>query len=105
MVSGKDQHIVRVIQLHISEVLIDGIGRARVPFAVAALLIRRKHSYPADILVQIPRNTYSDMRVQPKRLILSKNAHRIHTRVNTVAQREINDAVFPAKRNGRFCHL
>ena len=105
MISRQNQHIVRVKTLHVVNILIDRIGCACIPFAVLALLIRRKDGNAADIPVQIPRNTDSDMRIQAKGLILRQHSHRVNTRINAVAQRKIDNPVFPAKRYCRLGHF
>ena len=51
VVAGKNQHIIRIILLHVIEVLENGIGRTGIPFTAIALLIRRKYGYTADITV------------------------------------------------------
>ena len=105
MIAGKDQHIVRIIRFHIFQILINSVGRSCIPVASLASLIRRKDGNPSNIAVQIPRNTNSDVGVQTQRLILSKNSHRVNSRINTVAEREVNNPVLSAKGNRRLCHF
>ena len=94
-----------MIILHIAHVLIDGICRSCIPLRPRNLLVGRKHRNTAGQLVQVPRNPDSDMGVQLQRHILGQNANRIDSRINAVAQRKINNTVFPPKRNCRFRHL
>ena len=97
MISRQDQHIIQI--------LIDRIRRSGVPFAVGAFLVRRKNRNTSHIPVQIPRDPDSDMRIQTQWLILCQNAYGIDPRVDTVAEREINDPILPAKCNRRLRHL
>ena len=46
---------------------------------MADLLIGRQYRNAANILIKIPRNPDSNMRIKSKRHILRKNADRIHT--------------------------
>ena len=105
MISRQDQHIIRIILFHIIQILIDRIRRSGVPFAVGAFLVRRKNRNTSHIPVQIPRDPDSDMRIQTQWLILCQNAYGIDPRVDTVAEREINDPILPAKCNRRLRHL
>ena len=105
MVTGKDQYIIRVILLHISQILIDRIGSSCIPFAACALLIWRKDCDTAFIAVQIPRNTDTDMCIQAERLVLCQHTHRVNSRVNTIAQWKIDDTIFTTKSDCRLCNL
>ena len=104
MITGKDQHIIRVICLHVCQILENCIGCSCVPVTVTALFIGGKNSHTTNITVQIPRNTDSDMCIQPQWLILGQNSHRINPGVNTVTQREIYDTIFTSKRYCRLCY-
>ena len=70
MVSGEDQYKFWMIVLYIFQILINGIGSSRIPFAVPDLFIWRKNGYAADVAVQIPWDTDADMRIQPEGLVL-----------------------------------
>ena len=105
MVAGEDQHVIRMEGLHIVQILVNGVGRACVPLTVAALLIRRQDRHASDIPVQIPGNPDSDMAVQTQGLILGQHTHGIDSRIDTVAEREVNDPVLSSKRNRRLCHF
>ena len=105
MVTGKDQYIIRVILLHISQILIDRIGSSCVPFTACALLIRRKDCDTTFIAVKIPRNTDTDMCIQAERLVLCQHTHRVNSRVNTIAQWKIDDTIFTTKSDCRLCNL
>ena len=73
MISRENQYIIRIVLLHIIQILKNCIGRPGIPFAVGTLFIWRKYGHTALVSVQIPRNTNADMGVQPQRLILCQN--------------------------------
>ena len=105
MIPRKNQHIIRIICLHVVQVLVNCICRPCVPLAVRALLVGRQNRYPSNISVQIPRDTDPDMRIKTQRLILRQHAHSVDSRINTVTQREINDPVLASECHGRLCNL
>ena len=105
MIAGQDQHIIRVVHLHVRQVLENGVGRTGIPVGVLLGLIGRENGNAAHISVQIPWNTNSDMGIQTKGLILCQNAYRINSRVDTVAERKVDDAIFSAECHRRFGHL
>ena len=105
MVAGQNQHIVRIKAFHISQILVNRVRGACVPFRLPHLLIGRKNRNAADILIQIPGNTDTDMGIQSERLVLSKHANGVNTGVDTVTQRKIDNSVFTAKSHGRFRNL
>ena len=45
------------------------------------------------------------MRIKTKRHVLGEDSHCVNSRINTVAEREINNPVLTAKGNGRFCYI
>ena len=100
MVAGEDQHVVRLIAIDEANVLIDGVGRALVPFGVFTLGVGRQDLYAAVRAVQAPRLAVADVLVQLQRLILGQDADGIDLGVDAVGKREINDAVFAAERHG-----
>ena len=102
MVTGKNQDIFRMVGFHKFHILIDRVRRAGVPLAVRTLLIRRQDRYAAVSAVQIPRNTDSDMGIQPQGTILCQDTDRINAGVYTVAERKINNPVLAAECNCRF---
>ena len=79
MVSGKNQHVIRMVAFHIVQILVNGIGSPCIPFTVHTLFIWRKNRNPAYIPVQIPRNPNPYMCIQPQRLILCQDSYRIHS--------------------------
>ena len=79
MIARQDQDILRIVALHIIQILVDRVGRARIPLAVSALLVRRKHCHPANIPVKIPWNTDPDMGIEAKGLILRQHTYGVNT--------------------------
>ena len=59
----------------------------------------------SHVPVQVPGDADPDMGIQSQRLILCKHADRIYSGIDTIAEWEVNDAVFSAKRYCRFCNL
>ena len=72
------------VDFEVFQVLVDRVRRTGVPIASFAPLIRRKYRHTTYVAVQIPRNTDSNMCIQPQRLILGQNAYRVHSRIDTV---------------------
>ena len=85
MIPGKDQYIIRMECFHVSQVLINSIGSARIPLTVLALLIWRKDGNTANVAIQIPRNANADVCIQAQRLVLCQHAYCIHAGIDTVA--------------------
>ena len=105
LISGKDDDILGIVSLDKGNVLIDCVGRDLVPVGAAGFLVRRQHMYAAVETVKVPGLAVSDVLIQHKGLILGQDADCIDSGVDTVGKGEIDDAVFPAKRNCRFCKL
>ena len=97
VVSGENQDVIRMIRVDVLDVLVDCIGRAGIPVTAFCTLIGREQRHAADRAIQIPRDTDSDMCIETERLVLGQYAHRIHTGIDTIAQRKINDAIFSAE--------
>ena len=55
--------------------------------------------------VKIPWLPVANIFIQNEWLILSQNTNCINTRIYTVRKREIDDTIFTAKRNCRFCQI
>ena len=79
VVTGKNQNIFWVVCFHISHVLVNCICRSCIPFAVCTFFVWRQNGYAAFVFIEIPRNTDSDMGIQPQRLILGQYAYRINS--------------------------
>ena len=104
MIAGKDQHIFRIVPVHKGDILVDGVGRAGIPFSSAAGYIGREHENAAAVPVQVPGLPGSDIGVELHGLILSQHAHGIDIGINAVGKGEIDDAIPPAKGYGWLCH-
>ena len=103
MVTGKNQHIFRIIAVDKVNILINGVCRPVEPFArIPCFHMRCKNRHTAVFLIQIPWNPNPDMLIQTQRLILCQHADGIHTGVNAVAQRKIDDTISPTVCNGRL---
>ena len=103
VVAGKDEHIIRVVPLDEADVLADGVCRAGIPFAAAALHIGREDVNAAGVAVKVPCAAVAEISVQLKRLVLGEHTHGVHPGIDAVGQREVNDAVFAPEGNRRLC--
>ena len=65
MVTAEDENILRIIKLNELKILIYGISSTCVPLSIITLLIGRKNADTSDIPVKVPRNTNTDMSIQP----------------------------------------
>ena len=65
-------------------------------------LIASEQAHAAGGAVKIPRPAHADMLVQRARLVLSQHRHIEDTRVNTIGQRKIDNAVLAPERHGRL---
>ncbi len=105
MVTRQDQDIFRIIPLDKVDILIDRICGAGVPVGAGAFLVGRQDKHAAVAAVEIPRLAVADILIQDQRLILGQHAHSVDPRVDAVGQRKINDPIFSAERNCRFCKV
>ena len=64
MVTGQNQNVIRIIILHILQILVDRVRGSGVPVAPLTALVGRQDCYAAHIAVQIPRDPNPDMGVQ-----------------------------------------
>ena len=101
MVAGEDQHIVRLIALDEANVLIDGVGRALVPFG--ALCSWHRAAGPVRRRAMRSRShgcPVADVLVQHERLILGKHADRIEfPKLTQLESGKVYDSVFAAERH------
>ena len=105
LISGKDDHVLRIIALNECNVLINRIGRAFIPVGTGCLLIGRQHMNSSVKAVQVPGLSISDILIKYHRLILCQDSYCVNPRIYTVRQREVDNPVFSAKRNCRFCQF
>ena len=105
VVAAEDQYVIRVELLDELDVLVDGVGRAGIPFAGLAGHIGGQHIDTAVSKVQIPRGAAADIGVQQKRTVLGQHAHHVDAAVGAVAQRKVDDAVFAAVGDRGLGHV
>ena len=79
MITGQNKHIIGVVALHIREILIDRVRSPRVPVRMRDLLIRRQYRDSSHILIEVPRDSDPDVRIQPQRHILRQYTYSIYT--------------------------
>jgi hypothetical protein len=61
--------------------------------------------YAAVQAVQVPWLSVADVLVEQQRLVLRQDTDCVDAGINAVGEREINDAVLAAERNGGLCQL
>ena len=61
--------------------------------------------YAAVQAVQIPWLSVADVLVEQQRLVLRQDTDCVDAGIDAVGEREINDAVLAAERNGGLCQL
>lgn len=106
MVTGENQHVLRVIQVNKADVLVNGIGRAFVPDAcVTGGSVGRQHVDTAVGVVQIPGLAVAQIRVELERAVLGQNPHSVNAGIDAVGEREVDDAVFAAEGEGWLCNV
>ncbi len=106
MVARENQHIIGVVAVDEVHVLVNGVRRVLVPVGTSGRLIRRQqHAYAAVQAVQVPWLSVAYVFVEHKRLILCQDTDCVDAGINAVGEREINDAVLAAERNGGLCQL
>ena len=92
VVAREDERVTRAIVLERIEVAIDRVGRAEVPLRVDAV-VRRAHR---DELLEASRQEVpaeADVLLEAACLVLGQDVDAPQTRVDAVAQREVDDAV------------
>ena len=104
VVAGEHQYILRVVQIHEADVLVDGVGGALVPDGAAGALVGRQDMYAAVDTVQLPGLAAADVGVQLQRPVLGQHAHGVDAGVGTVGQGKVDDAEFTAEGDGGLGH-
>ena len=105
MVARQDEHVLGVVAFNEVDVLVNGVGSALVPVGTSGRLIRRQHMYAAVQAVQVPWLSVADVLVEQQRLVLRQDTDCVDAGIDAVGEREINDAVLAAERNGGLCQL
>ncbi len=101
MVAGEDEHIVRLFGVEQKQVLIDRVGGALVPFFADPLLGWNRGDEFAEFGVQdVP--ACADVAVERVGFVLDEDGDFSKPRVEAIAERKIDNAIFPAKGNRRL---
>src|SRR4029079_15323588 len=100
MVAGKNQDIVRLFSVEEKQVLIDCIGCALIPFFTDSLLGWNRRDVFAEFGVE-DAPARANMTVERVRFVLDEDGDFSKPRVEAVAQREIDNKIFPVTRNRR----
>jgi len=101
VIASQDQHIVRIVVADNVEVLEDGVGGALVPIDFDALLRRQQFDELVELAAQ-KTPAALDVLDQAMRLVLRDDANTADAGVETVGQREIDDAELAAEWHGRL---
>ncbi len=103
VVAGQDHDsVARRLVEHV-EVLEDRVGRAPVPVVrLAAPDVGLQDPDAAPVPVQVPRPPEPDVVVEGARVVLRQDHDVVDVRVDAVAQREVDDPVLAAERDGRL---
>ncbi len=96
--------MARVLAQNRVEVLVDGVGRAEIPVLAHALLRAEDLDELAE-LVGDDAPSHADVTAERERFVLQGDEDLAQARIDAVAQREVDDAVRPAKVDGRLCPL
>ena len=101
VVARQDEHIVRLFGVEQKQVLIDCVGGALVPFFTDPLLGWNRGDIFAEFGIHdIPACT--DVAIERVGFILDEDGDFSKPRVETIAERKIDNAIFPAKGNRRL---
>ena len=106
VVTGEYEHVFRVIVLDEADVLIDGVGRAGEPGAfLARALVGRQDENAAVGAVEVVGLAAAYVAVELERPVLCEHADHVYAGIRAVGEREVDNAVLPAKGNAGFCHV
>ena len=93
--------MVRVLAHDRVEVLVNGVRRSLVPVLADALL-RRQDFDKLPELLRDDAPAHPDVAVERERFVLRRNEDAAQPGVDAVAEREVDDAIGPAKVHGRL---
>ena len=105
VVTGENEHILRIVLIDEADILIDCVGSTLVPLSALQTLVGGKYINATVVQVEIPRSTVADVTVQLQGAVLSQYAYGVDVRIGAVRQRKIDDSVFSTEGNGRLCHF
>lgn len=104
MVAGQHEEEFRMFIINQEHVLIDGICGSAIPILADALLRRDgRNVFPEFGVQDVPSG--ADMTVERMGLVLDQDHDFAESGVEAIAQCEIDDPVFPPKRNGGLSPL
>ena len=99
VIARQHDHVMRAFLNDRVEVLVDRVGGALIPVLADALLRRQNFDELAELFRHdVP--AHADVAVQRERLVLRRDEDAPQSRIDAVAQREIDDAVGPAEEHG-----
>ena len=101
VVARENQQELGMFIIDQEHVLIDGVGCAAIPIFADALLRRNR----GDVFVEVSAEDVpagSDMAIERMRFVLDEDGDFTEPRVQTVAERKIDDPIFPAEGNCWF---
>ena len=101
VIAGEHDDVARVLANDRVEVLVDRVGRALIPVLADALLRRQDLDELAELL-RDDRPALADVAIERERLVLRRDEDVAESRVDAVAQDEIDDAVRPAEVHRRL---
>ncbi len=103
VVAGEDHDRVGRVVLDHVDVAEDGVGRAAVPLGdPAAGDVRLEHLDAAVVAVEVPRPAEADVVVERAGVVLGEDDDVVDVRVHAVREREVDDPVLAAERDGRL---
>jgi hypothetical protein len=98
VVAGEDQNVLGAAPFEQVQVLIDGVRRADIPRIAGPHLGRDDGDVLLNLRVE-DRPAVPQMFLQRMGLVLGEHQHPANARMQAVAQGEVDDAVFPGKRD------
>ena len=102
VVAGENDHVLRLFTANRVDVLVNGVRRAHIPVGARPLHRRHQLKELPKLLRHNPRPPFANVPVQRQRLVLRQDVNLAQSRVDAIGQRDIDDAVMPAKRYGRL---
>ena len=100
VVAGQDDDVLRALFLDRVNVLVDGVGGPHVPVFVDPLLRRDDVDELTEFAAEQVSPAEMDVPVEAGRLVLREDQNLANPAVQTVGQREIDDAIRTPERNG-----
>ena len=101
VVASQDEDRVGRVVVDDVEVLEHRVGRAAIPLRNAtAGDVRLEHPDAACVPVEVPRPAEPDVVVERARVVLGQDDHVVDVRVHAVREREIDDPILAAERDG-----